>query len=93
MGINNDDYIDIDAHTARLMRLFRAGTGASKIAGQILRAVHSSDGEIEWGDMFKLDVDNREAAMGLLVASSERLTLDGLPLTDADRALLWKGMS
>lgn len=91
MTDTDTDYIDIDAHTERLMRLFRAGTGASPIAGQILRAVHANDGLIQWGDMWRLDYDNRDAALGLLTASAEKLVPNGLPLSDSDREALWPG--
>lgn len=64
----------------RLYRVYAEDTGASKICRDILRAVHHKRGNIDPTEMFRLDFDNKAAALRLieLAASPFELSDDGL---------------
>ncbi|RWR05096.1 hypothetical protein [Paenirhodobacter populi] len=64
----------------RLYRVYEEDTGASAICRDILRIVHMKRGNIDPTEMFRLDFDNKAAALRLieLAASPFELSDDGL---------------
>lgn len=78
----------------QLYDVWRAGTGSSDIAGQIIRAAHEKAGRIEVSELRMLDADNLASALRVIgmfglpgLLSDHGLTLGpkGQPLlTDAE---------
>ena len=64
----------------RLYRVYADDSGASAICGDILRIVHFKRGQIDPTEMFRLDYDNKAAALRVieLLASPNELSDDGL---------------
>lgn len=64
----------------RLYAVYVGDTGASDVCGSILRTIHDKFGTIDPTEMFRLDFDNKAAALRLieLAASPFELSDDGL---------------
>jgi hypothetical protein len=69
-----------DSDVRRLYAVYAEDTGASEICRDILRVVHNKRGNIDPTEMFRLDFDNKAAALRLieLAASPFELSDDGL---------------
>lgn len=82
--------LDLKSATTKLLEAFYMGHGASMACANVLRCVHSGRGELDWSEIFRMDRENREAAMYLLQSGLEnRIPHDGLPLSDQAKADLW----